>query len=229
MPSRFASISGFRLLKYVVAIPVAAWIWFLGRRALSYTSFDPMEGFLIAKQHLVDDPWYLVPFYVHAFSSVFVLILGAVQFSTTMMRRAPRWHRRTGTAYLLVVLGLSGPSGLIISVNANAGLPASVAFFMQATLWILFTAWAWYLGRKGRFEEHGKFLLRSYALALAAVSLRIYAKILPAWFGTFPIETYLTNAWLSWVGNLLIAECLIYLGFVKHFLASIHFSDHSPS
>jgi hypothetical protein len=37
-------------------------------------------------------------------------------------------------------------------------------------------------------------------------------------FGTKPIETYLTVTWLSWVGNLFIAEIFIRYGLAQYLL-----------
>lgn len=207
-----------RWIKYLLVIPFAYWVYLMAIKSWSYTSFHPEEGFLIAKRHLADNLWYLIPFYVHAFSSVFVLILGAAQFSTTLMNKAPRIHRVLGSVYLVLVLFISGPSGLLIAPYANGGLSPSVAFSLQGILWMLMTAMAWWHIRHGRIELHGKYMLRSFALAAGAVSLRIYAKVFLDWFGTHPIETYLTTSWLSWVGNLIFAEALIVLGFMSSFL-----------
>jgi hypothetical protein len=37
-------------------------------------------------------------------------------------------------------------------------------------------------------------------------------------FHTKPIETYLTVTWLSWVGNLVVAEVLLEMGLGRYFL-----------
>ena len=53
-------------------------------------------------------------------------------------------------------------------------------------------------------------MIRSYALTLSAITLRIYTVA----FSFFnvparPVEIYITTAWLSWVPNLIIAEMII--------------------
>ena len=59
-------------------------------------------------------------------------------------------------------------------------------------------------------------MILSYAITLAAMSLRTESYFMVYLFETKPIETYLTVTWLSWVGNLLIAQVLIYFGLGKN-------------
>jgi hypothetical protein len=59
--------------------------------------------------------------------------------------------------------------------------------------------------RQGRIADHRDWMLRSYALTLAAVTLRLY---LPASqiAGISFLIAYPAIAWLCWVPNLLVAE-----------------------
>jgi hypothetical protein len=50
------------------------------------------------------------------------------------------------------------------------------------------------------------------------MSLRVESYLMYYYLGTKPIETYLTVTWISWVGNLLIADVLIYFGLARQFL-----------
>ncbi len=59
--------------------------------------------------------------------------------------------------------------------------------------------------RRKNIEAHREWMVRSYAVALGFVSLRIWIPLLSA-FG-FPFdEVYQMVSWLCWVPNLLIAE-----------------------
>jgi len=64
--------------------------------------------------------------------------------------------------------------------------------------------------RQRKFKEHRRWMIRSYALTLSAISLRIYQLILGSYFYLDPVVQYVFVSWASWVGNLLFAEFLIY-------------------
>ena len=87
---------------------------------------------------------------------------------------------------------------------------------MQCLVWWWITFAAWQAAVQKDWSKHSEMMLRSYAVTLAAMSLRTESYALYYVFETKPIETYLTVTWLSWVGNLFIAEIMIYFGFVKY-------------
>jgi hypothetical protein len=62
--------------------------------------------------------------------------------------------------------------------------------------------------RQRKLSEHRTWMIRSYALTLAAVTLRLY---LPAsLIAGFPMTVaYPAIAWLCWIPNLLIAEWFV--------------------
>jgi hypothetical protein len=64
-------------------------------------------------------------------------------------------------------------------------------------------------------------MLRSYAITLAAMSLRTESYLMKYFFQTKPFETYLTVVWVSWVGNLVLCELLITFGFSKFLVHSL--------
>jgi hypothetical protein len=178
-----------------------------------YMAFEHAKNFLgtktdevLAKSHF---QW---AFYIHITTSWFVMMVGLVQMFPVLARKAPIWHRRLGIFYILSILLLAAPSGLVLAMYANGGLAARVGFSLQSIIWWLFTLAAWHEIRQHRYKTHIEWMLRSYAITMAAMSLRTESYLMHYWLGTKPIETYLTVTWLSWVGNWLLAECLIYLG-----------------
>ena len=62
--------------------------------------------------------------------------------------------------------------------------------------------------RQGNRVDHRRWMIRSYALTLAAVTLRLY---LPASFGLgVPFASaYPVIAWICWVPNLIVAEAIL--------------------
>ena len=123
------------------------------------------------------------------------------------MRAArPALHRWLGRAYALAIL-IAGIGGLVMALNTRAGAVAGTGFGTLAVLWVGVTAQAVRLAMLRRIEKHRVWMIRSAALTLAAVTLRLYLPILAPALG---FDTaYTIVAWACWVPNALIAEWLI--------------------
>jgi len=171
---------------------------------------EPDTAFLQLKQQYLHIKEWRTAFYVHVFSSMLVLLAGFSQFSKTMLKKYRVWHRRLGYVYVLDILIVTGPAGLLMSFYANGGISSRIAFVLLSVLWISFTAIALYKAIKKDFVAHRIFMIRSFALTLSAVTLRIW-KVVIAWYTTVPpMDRYRIIAWLGWTLNLLIAEYYIY-------------------
>jgi Predicted membrane protein (DUF2306) len=204
-------------ISLAIAIPFAVGILiFTGimvMKIIPYMTFERAINFLGTKPDAVlDRNYFMTAFYIHITSSVVVMGGGVFQFFTSILQHFPRFHRTLGQIYIGSILLLAAPSGLVIASFANGGLAAKVGFSLQCVVWWVTTYLAWHEIMKGNFRKHSEMMLRSYAVTLAAMSLRTESYIMVYIFGTKPIETYLTVTWLSWVGNLLMIELLIYLG-----------------
>jgi len=176
---------------------------------LPYSSGKLDIDFLLTKQHIIHLKHYRVAFYWHIFSSLFVLLAGAVQFSRPFLSRWPQVHRWLGRGYVFIILCISGPSAMVMSFYGNGGWNARISFILLTSLWWWFTWKAYQTARQGDFEKHGTFMLRSYALTLSAITLRIYQFLLGSFFILEPVFQYRLVAWSSWLINLLLAEVLI--------------------
>lgn len=180
-------------------------------KVLPYLRFEHALNFLGTKTDAILGLWHFqVAFYVHITSSLVVMSIGIFQFIPKFLAIYPQVHRWVGRIYVIGILVLAAPSGLILGIYANGGLSPRVAFCTQSVLWFGFTFLAYYFIRKRAILFHQEMMIRSFALTLAAMSLRLESYALYYLFETKPIETYLTVSWLSWVGNLLVAEIIIY-------------------
>jgi Predicted membrane protein (DUF2306) len=205
-----------RLLAYSFAAAVIGFTGIMLTKILPYMSFERAINFLGTKPDAVlDRNYFMVAFYIHITSSVLAILGGVFQFFPKILRGYPRVHILIGKIYIASILLLAAPSGLILAAFANGGLPAKVGFTLQCFVWWATTYAAWRAIMQRNWEEHAKMMLRSYAVTLAAMSLRTESYALVYFWGTKPIETYLTVTWLSWVGNFFIAEILIYFGMAK--------------
>ena len=186
---------------------------------LPYIYFEPNVEFLGTKQLIYHIDIWRWSFYLHVFSTPIVILAGLFQFNRWIITKKPKIHRLLGYTYVVIVLLISGPSGIVMSFFANGGRLAQTSFVLLSFGWIIFTGLALLKARKGNYISHTKWNIRSYALTLSAVTLRFYGYL----FAVFkvdlpPKETYIFLAFLGWIPNLIIAEILIWGGYPKYLL-----------
>ncbi|MGI4862988.1 MAG: DUF2306 domain-containing protein [Janthinobacterium lividum] len=206
-------------LLLLAALFIAAFAALMLTKTLPYYTFEKGINFLTTKSDETNDnPWFRLGFYVHITTSLVVLVLGLLQWLPLVARRGPHLHRWLGYGYVVGILALAAPSGLVLARFANGGLAAQVGFSLQCVVWWLATWAAYRAARQRQWPRHVDWLVRSYAVTLAALALRGESFIMYYAFGTKPIETYLTVTWLSWVGNLIVSEVLLEMGLGRYFL-----------
>lgn len=181
---------------------------------LQYFPWQTDQHFLLLKQDVVNTQPWQVAFKIHVISSSFVLIAGFTQFFRVFRTRYPRIHRWSGWLYLITILGLSLPSGLILAFSAAGGLSTQISFVLLSSLWAITTLSALYFLLKKRWLLHRDWMIRSFALSLSALSLRTWKIVLyelqPYFDGLTPIHIYQLESWLGWVVNLILAEIIIF-------------------
>lgn len=211
-----------RFLGYAFAAAVIGFTGIMLTKILPYMTFERAINFLGTKSDAVlDRTYFMVAFYVHITSSVLAILGGIFQFFPKILRGYPKVHIFTGKIYIASILLLAAPSGLVLAAFANGGLPAKVGFALQCLAWWGLTYAAWQAIMERNLEKHAAMMIRSYAVTLAAMSLRTESYALVYFWETKPMETYLTVTWLSWVGNFFIAELLIYFGMAKKMVAAL--------
>lgn len=183
--------------------------WLMLQITLQYIPLHPDIAFLRIKQDEQNLVYYLPAFYIHVYSSMFVLLAGFSQFSNKWRLRYPIVHSRMGYLYLGIVVFLAGPSGLVLAIHANGGWSSQLAFSLLAILWLVFSIIAWQKIKQKDWAGHRNFMIRSFALSLSAITLRLWKYALVAIFAPRPMEVYRWVAWLGWVVNLVIAEWII--------------------
>ncbi|MEO6049711.1 MAG: DUF2306 domain-containing protein [Pyrinomonadaceae bacterium] len=182
----------------------------MARITAAYIPYNTDVGFLRIKQSYIDIDHWRIAFFVHVYMSIWALLAGLTQFSSTIRDYYPKLHRLFGYLYVADVLLITGPAGLLMGFYANGGIPSKISFITLAVLWLFFTAMALVKARNGDYVSHGNFMMRSYALTLSAVTLRAWKWSLTNSFELPPMDVYRAVAWLGWVPNLAIAEFLIW-------------------
>ncbi len=135
------------------------------------------------------------------------LILGPWQFLPALRRKAPAAHRWTGRLYVLCCL-VSGCAALVLSSQTITGLNSQIGFVLLATFWLITTLIGWRRARERDFVAHRQWMIRSYALTLAAVTLRFYLPLSQALEIPFQIA-YPIISYACWVPNILVAEWFV--------------------
>lgn len=208
-----------RFFATLFLLSVTAFTLLMLTKVVPYLSFEPDIDFLTTKtDRVLARQDFQFSFYIHIVSSLWVMGIGISQFIPSFVKKYSNLHQTLGKIYVFSILFLAAPSGLGLAIYSNGGLPAKVGFSLQCVVWWLTTWAAWREIQKKRWQTHIEWMMRSYAVTLAAMSLRVGSYALVFFFHTKPIETYLTVAWLSWVGNLAIVEGLIYAGMSERLL-----------
>ena len=149
----------------------------------------------------------------HATCSSIALLLGPWQFLPGLRARFLNLHRWMGRIYCVAVLA-GWIASLPIAAHAETGSVASAGFLLLGIVWSGSTAMAWVSIRGGRVQAHREWMVRSYALTAAAITLRIYLPLSLVAGVPFTM-CYPTIAWMCWVPNLVFAEWLIRRSRVK--------------
>ncbi|MDA1073297.1 MAG: DUF2306 domain-containing protein [Proteobacteria bacterium] len=141
---------------------------------------------------------------MHILGGGTVLLIGGFQFLAGMRSRYINLHRWLGRSYLILV-AIGGTGGLVLATSADGGLVARFGFGLLAVVWLFSAAKAYAAIRRSDVVSHRAWMTRNYALAFAAVTLRIYLGVFEV-LGVEFESSYPVVAWISWVPNLIAVE-----------------------
>ena len=182
----------------VFAIAIAAYaLSYLIRRDLAFPP-DLRDSFLAR-------PWGI---YGHALFGATALAFGPFQFRRRLMLRHRKLHRVMGRVYAIAAFA-TGVVGLYMAVHSFGGPTTHVGFGVLGVLTAFTTIKAYTSIRSFAVSAHREWMIRSFALIFAAVTLRIELPLLIAYYGDFA-PAYRVVSWLSWVPNLLWAEWFVH-------------------
>lgn len=205
----FAKKNKLILLKSFLIVGFAYFFWLMLRITLEYIPLDKNVSFLMIKQtEVVERPEYLWFFYTHVYSSIFVMISG---FFAIIRKNfgIKNFHKSMGKFYIFLLLLFSAPSGIYMGVFANGGFFSKLSFVILGLLWWFSTYKAYQHAKNKQFSEHKKWMWRSFALTLSAITLRMWKVFIVYLFHPNPLDVYQIIAWLGWVPNILLIEYLI--------------------
>ena len=162
-----------------------------------------------ARPPLVRERFATIPLavFLHLLGGAVALAMGPLQLNSRLREKSLNRHRWIGRTYIIAVL-VGGIAALVLATGSLGGLPAHVGFGLLAVLWLGCTAVAYRHIRAKDQARHRQWMIRSYALTFAAVTLRIYLPV--SLLAGIPFEpAYQAIAWLCWVPNLVVAEWFV--------------------
>ncbi|MEX5272125.1 DUF2306 domain-containing protein [Kocuria sabuli] len=150
------------------------------------------------------------PVVVHIIAAAFYAPFGALQFSARLRRRQPHWHRRSGR--LLVGAGMLVASSGLWMTLFYTGAPGGALLWAVRLLVATAMAASIVLGvaavRRRDIAAHRTWMIRAYALAVAAGTQVFTQGIGEGLFGTSQLSTAVSVS-SGWVINAAIAEWVI--------------------
>ena len=166
-------------------------------------------GLTASKGSLIHDFWWKTAFYAHIIGGAITLIAGWLQFSSKIRKNKPKLHRAIGIVYVIIVCLFGATSGLYLAYYANGGFLNSMGFGLLAVLWLFTTVMALRTARAKKYNMHKNWMIRSYALNYAAVTLRLWLPLLTFVLDYNHVLAYAIVAWICWVPNLIFSEIVI--------------------
>jgi uncharacterized membrane protein len=195
----------------IEALRGALWLGLLvlavlvGGVALRYADGDPAALPHELRDNLLANP---IAFPLHTTFGGLAMLLGPWQLVAGLRRRWPAAHRWAGRAYVVCCL-VSGVTAYPVAFSSFAGPIAAAGFSVMATAWLAATLVAVLAIRRGQVAAHRRWMIRSFALTLSALTLRVVLALPQIWPWLDQIDyllLYRSSTWFSWSCNLALAE-----------------------
>lgn len=159
-------------------------------------AFPEMPGHILDRKMI---------FIAHISASPVALVLGSVNLWERRRKKRPTAYRWTGRVYAVAIL-IGGLSGLGLAIGASGGTVATFGFGILSILWMGSTAQAVRFAMARDFKAHRRWMIRSFALTFAAVTLRLYLPVFMIFGEMTYAQASVWVAWLCWIPNLALAE-----------------------
>ncbi len=192
------------MVKRIPFLLIASLASLVGIYPVVYLLVDGRFGLLNQKSDaLLSNTVWNVSFYIHIITGGIALLIGWSQFVSRWRNRNLGLHRKMGKIYVISVLA-SAITAIYIAFFATGGVVPAAGFIGMGGTWFVTTLKAFRDIRRKKVNSHQRMMVYSYAICLAAVTLRIYLPIFISIYDDFN-TAYAVVSWLSWVPNLFVA------------------------
>jgi uncharacterized membrane protein len=150
---------------------------------------------------------------VHIVPGMLFMILGPLQFSSTIRARHLRWHRLSGRVFVICGLVI-GISALVMSLGMPAigGVNQAAATTLFGSFFLFAVCKAYWHIRRREIALHREWMIRAFSIGLAVATIR---PIVGVFFATSPLtnltprEFFGIAFWIGFVLHLIAAEAWI--------------------
>lgn len=149
--------------------------------------------------HAAPFRWWLL---LHAPFAAIALLIGPLQFSSTIRRRDLRLHRRIGQTYVGAVV-IASLSGIVIGTHLDWG---ATQVAVQGGVWLIVTLTAWIAARSHNATQHRMWVGRSYGLTFVFVTARLIPDLFFAGASNWALNDLF---WTLVVAGLLVPDLLV--------------------
>ncbi|HQV05270.1 MAG TPA: DUF2306 domain-containing protein, partial [Chitinophagaceae bacterium] len=160
------------LFQMLFWIPIVAFSLLLIYNTLPYLSFSKDFSFIEERSFLFQSNFYNACFYIHISAGALCIGSALVQFSRYILKKSKAVHRFFGKIYVFVVLFLAAPTGLYMSFFAKGSFWERALFMFMAIWWFITTLNGLTTIHKRNVIAHKVWMIRSYAMAMTAVTFR---------------------------------------------------------
>ncbi|MFJ7212135.1 DUF2306 domain-containing protein [Amycolatopsis sp. NPDC098790] len=154
-----------------LALLVAA---FLAYSVPPYLTLDPAQSRVPAPPGFAAHYGFLVG---HILFGTIAIVGVILQVWPWLRRTHPVVHRRVGRVYVFAGAIPSALLALTIALASPFGPAAGVLNVVAALLWLGFTVAGFRAVRQGRYADHRRWMVRSFAMAMNTLLSRVYAPI----------------------------------------------------
>lgn len=148
-------------------------------------------------------PWLLA----HVVGGTVALVLGPLQFWSSVRLRYRDLHRWSGRLYLGGV-AVAAPSAFYLSFQTSL-FGFGVGLFTLGVLWSAATALAYVAIRNGQVKAHREWMIRSYVLTFTFVSFRLWLMLASMLELGEPRDVFPAVGWMSFVVPLFVTEVVL--------------------
>lgn len=145
--------------------------------------------------------------YIHVIFACLALVGGALNFSSYLLRRYRRWHRVNGYMYVIAILVVDLTSGYL-APYATGGKVTSIPFNLVNIAWIWITITALVQIKKGRWQRHRRWMVRSYMFCFTNMFIHGIEWLCQHVVGLNLLTSYIVGVYGAIVLNISIAECI---------------------
>src|SRR5687768_12313762 len=140
--------------------------------------------------------------YLHLGAAAIAMTVGPFQLHNRLRTRFTRLHRFSGRLYVAGVF-VGSLASIALAMESQGGDLAHAGFLALGILWLGTTAEALRRILAGDISGHRRWMVRSWALTFAAVTLRFYLPVTMV-MGLPYQASYAVIAWLCWVPNVFV-------------------------